>query len=196
MIGNLFGRGNSGPVTAPPVSAEMLVAAGIHQDKIDAFLAPLNAACNQFDIVTPQRVCAFLAQVAWESDDFKYTSEIWGPTAQQQRYDGRTDLGNSTPGDGYKYRGRGLIQITGRANYSEVSTALYGTPQKLLYQPELLEQTDAACLSAAWWWFRHGLNELADVGDFVAITKRINGGTATLPQRMAIWKTICRAAGI
>jgi putative chitinase len=194
MIAGLFGQ-NTQP--APdPVSQDLLVAAGIPQDKIDLYLAPLNAACKQFEITSLPRVCAFLAQIAWESDDFKFTAEIWGPTAQQQRYDGRADLGNKVPGDGYKYRGRGLIQITGRGNYSEVGAALMGDPTKLLYQPELLEQPDLACKSAAWFWHQRGLNELADSGDFATITKRINGGLATLGQRQAIWSTVKRAAGI
>lgn len=99
-------------------------------------------------------------------------------------YGGR--MGNVEPGDGWKYRGRGLIQITGRDNYAACSKALFGD-DRLLRNPELLEQPEWACMSAAWFWDSRGLNSLADKGDIVGITKKINGGTNGLEDRKALY---------
>lgn len=93
----------------------------------ERYAAPLTDACRVFGIDTPQRQAAFLAQVAHESGSFRYVREIWGPTAAQQRYEGRADLGNTEPGDGQRYLGRGLIQLTGRANARQARDALQGT---------------------------------------------------------------------
>lgn len=133
----------------------------------------MSAAMALYAIDSAGRQAAFVAQVGHESGRLVYVRELWGPTPAQQRYEGCADLGNTQPGDGFKYRGRGLIQVTGRANYLRAANAL-GLP--LVEQPELLEQPGNACLSAAWFWNANGLNELADAGDFNTITKRINGG--------------------
>lgn len=93
----------------------------------ERYAAPLADACRVFGIDTPQRQAAFLAQIAHESGSFRYVREIWGPTAAQQRYEGRADLGNTEPGDGKRYLGRGLIQLTGRANARQARDALQGT---------------------------------------------------------------------
>jgi len=82
------------------------------------------SACLEFGIVGPARVAAFLAQVGHESGGFVHTREIWGPTPAQQRYEGRADLGNTRPGDGSRFRGRSLIQVAGRANYTAVAAGL------------------------------------------------------------------------
>lgn len=148
-----------------------------------AFIGPLNQAMQEYGISTPVRQAAFLAQVGHESMQLKATRELWGPTAAQKAYEGRKDLGNVQPGDGSKYRGRGLIQVTGRANYAAVGQKL-GLP--LLDHPELLEAPVAASLSAGLFWQSHGLNELADKGDFVTITKRVNGGVNGLADRQAL----------
>ncbi len=186
-IASLFG--SSAPPPAP-ISEQMMTAIAVSQKHIDLYLAPLNAACREFDIVTTPRVAAFLATVAWESEDFKYTREIWGPSAAQQRYEGRLDLGNTVRGDGWKFRGAGLIELTGRANFAECSAALLGDPSALLNNPELLSQPELACRSAGWFWFRHGCNELADTLDMVAVTRRVNGGTNGLQGRLALYKTL------
>lgn len=161
------------------VTLEELKAIMPHAGKrAEVFIEPLNAAMQEFGIDTPLRIAAFLAQVAHESGEMRYVREI----ASGEDYDtGRKaeNLGNTPErdGDGERYRGRGLIQLTGQDNYRACSTALFGDPDLLLYYPERLEEPETACRSAAWFWEKHGLNELADKGDFVLITKRINGGT-------------------
>ena len=136
--------------------------------------APITDAMAAYEIDSRYRQAAFLAQTAHESGSFVYVREIWGPTAAQTRYGGRADLGNVVAGDGYFFRGRGLIQVTGRANYAACGKAL-GLP--LLAHPELLEEPENAARSAGWFWATHGLNELADQQLFSAITRKINGGS-------------------
>lgn len=148
------------------------------------FVPALNAAMGKYGIVTKLRIAAFIAQVGHESGQLRYVREIWGPTAQQAGYEGRADLGNTVPGDGSKYRGRGLIQITGRANYAACGEAL---GLDLVNQPTLLEQPQYATMSAAWFWSTRGLNTLADQGQFVKITRRINGGLNGLADRLALY---------
>jgi putative chitinase len=139
-----------------------------------------------FDISTPARVAAFMAQVGHESGRLQYVRELWN-TKQcpwQERYEGRADLGNTQPGDGYKFRGRGLIQITGRTNYQACGAALN---LQLEDHPELLEQPQNAALSAAWFWATHGCNSFADTGNLRAITHIINGGFNGWDDRLALF---------
>lgn len=151
-----------------------------NRGRVAFFLASLNAAMAEFQINTPARRAAFLAQIAHESGSLHYVREI----ASGAKYEGRADLGNTEPGDGVRYKGRGLIQITGRANYLACSKALFAD-DRLLDNPGLLELPDAACRSAAWFWWGHGLNSLADAGQFDKITRRINGGTNGAADRLA-----------
>lgn len=146
------------------------------------WLPHLLDAMADYEINTPPRQAAFLAQIGHESGGLRYVKEIWGPTPAQARYEGRADLGNTQPGDGFKYRGRGLIQVTGRTNYRVCGAALL---LPLEEQPELLELLQYASRSAAWFWESHGLNALADAGEFERITRRINGGVNGLVDRMA-----------
>ena len=146
--------------------------------RIPAFIAPLNGAMQEFHINNPARQAAFIAQIAHESGELRYVREIASGTA----YEGRKDLGNTIPGDGMRFKGRGLIQITGRNNYAECGKAL---GVDLITNPELLETTDLACRSAAWFWASRGLNDLADKGDYIRICRRINGGTNGLKERLA-----------
>jgi len=148
------------------------------------FVPVLNAAMVRYQIIGPKRVAAFIAQIGHESGQLKYVREIWGPTAAQAKYEGRKDLGNTVAGDGSKYRGRGLIQITGRANYMACGEAL---SLDLIKQPELLEKPQHACLSAAWFWASKGLNTLADAGQFDKITQRINGGQNGAADRQTLY---------
>ena len=148
------------------------------------FVPVLNAAMGHYQIVGTKRVAAFIAQIGHESGQLKYVKEIWGPTAAQARYEGRKDLGNSVAGDGSKYRGRGLIQITGRSNYMACGE---GLGLDLIKQPELLEKPQHACMSAAWFWATKGLSTLADAGQFDKITQRINGGQNGAADRQALY---------
>ncbi|WP_024682982.1 glycoside hydrolase family 19 protein [Pseudomonas syringae] len=152
------------------------------------FVPVLNVAMSKYGIVTKLRIAAFLAQVGHESGQLRYVREL-GSDVYLEKYDtGRLAerLGNTPEddGDGQFYRGRGLIQITGRANYAECGEAL---GLDLLQQPELLERPEHAAMSAAWFWHRAGLNTFADRSDFLTITKRINGGTNGLADRQALY---------
>lgn len=153
--------------------------------RAEQWLAPLTAAMEEFHIDTPARQQAFIAQIGHESGRLQYVRELWNPAQcpWQARYEGRADLGNLNPGDGARFKGRGLIQITGRANYAECGHAL---GLDLQADPELLEQPDNAARSAAWFWHTRNLNPLADTGDFRLITKRINGGLNGYGERLAI----------
>lgn len=153
----------------------------------------LTDAMHEFDINTPTRQAAFLAQIAEESGELRFVRELWGPTPAQETYEGRADLGNTEPGDGFRFRGRGLIQVTGRANYRETSQALLGDPQFLLDRPEQLEQPVLAARSAARFWSTRGCNALADNCQFERITRRINGGLTHHARRVAHWE---RAKGV
>jgi putative chitinase len=148
------------------------------------FVSALNTAMQHYQIVGSKRAAAFIAQIGHESGQLRYVREIWGATAAQRGYEGREDLGNTVPGDGRKYCGRGLIQITGRANYANCGEAL---GLDLIIHPELLELPQYAAMSAAWFWKQKGLNDLADRDQFNTITRRINGGLNGLPDRLALW---------
>ena len=152
--------------------------------KAGVFAPVLNTAMQRYQIVGNKRVAAFIAQIGHESGQLVYVREIWGPTPAQAKYEGRKDLGNTVPGDGFKYRGRGLIQITGRANYAECGEAL---GLDLINHPELLEKPQHACMSAAWFWASRGLSTLADAGKFDTITRRINGGQNGATDRQALY---------
>ena len=122
-----------------------------------------------YSINTKLRIAAFLAQIIHESGSFNYTKEI----ASGKAYEFRKDLGNTSKGDGVRYKGRGFIMITGKANYIVISKAIN---VDFVNHPEWLERPEYAVQSACWWWATHGLNALADKGGFKKITKIINGG--------------------
>lgn len=177
----------------------------------DKYCYPLNACFAKYGINTRLRISSFLAQVGHESgrlsqvvENLNYSADALRRTwpsrfmpdlaiqvaRQPDRianivYGGR--MGNVELGDGWKYRGRGLIQVTGRDNYAAFSKALFGD-DRLLRNPELLEKPEWACMSAAWFWDSRGLNALADKGDIVGITKKINGGTNGLEDRKALYE--------
>ncbi len=154
--------------------------------RADAYLAPLNAAMEEFQINTPARAAMWLANLAHESGSLRYTREI----ASGVDYDRRTDLGNTRPEaieiaarhgltPGPMWRGRGLIQITGYANYRACSQDLYIDPSHLLHHPEVLELPGAAARSAGWFWWRAHCNPVADAGDFDGVCDIINRGRKT-----------------
>lgn len=169
----------------------------------EKYADPLAKAMERFDITTPLRMAHFLAQVGQESGGLRYSKELWGPTTQQLKYerdmlspwpqeprDAKLPmydrnrlayrLGNCEFGDGSKYRGRGLIQLTGRSNYIRSGSAL---GYNFVDTPEIVERAEFSALTAAEFWAHNGCNELADKDDVVAITKRVNGGTTHLDER-------------
>jgi putative chitinase len=155
------------------------------------FASALSLSMDRYQINTRLRMAAFIAQVGHESGQFRYVRELGGDQ-YLSKYDTGTlakRLGNTpeADGDGQKYRGRGLIQITGRDNYLACSKALFGD-DRLLRTPELIEQAEWACKSAAWFWNSRNLNAPADTGDFEAITRRINGGLNGLAERLAFYE--------
>ena len=166
---------------------------------------PLNQVFEKYDINTPLRQAAFMGQCGHESGNFKFVKENLNYSAKALRatwpsrfpddetaaaferqpekiankvYSGR--MGNTEEGDGGKFIGRGLIQVTGRENYTHCGEAL---GIDLTANPELLEEPKYAALSAGWFWNKKNLNALADVKDYDTMTKRINGGTLGLADR-------------
>lgn len=146
--------------------------------RIDKYLNYINGYADKFKIDTPLRMAHYLAQVLHESCELKYTCEL----ASGKAYEGRKDLGNTEPGDGVKYKGRGLIQITGRKNYSAYNASKY-CKGDVVKNPELLEKPLGAVKSSMWFWMVNDLNRLADMDNVLRITKRVNGGTNGLSER-------------
>lgn len=165
---------------------------GLSPALADRWYEPVERAMFEFAIVSPHRAAMFLATIGHESGGFVHTREIWGPTPAQQRYEGRADLGNARPGDGSRYRGRGLIQITGRANYEAASK---GLGVDFVSHPQLLEDPEYAARASAWWWANNGLNELADTGDFRAVTRRVNGGYNGMTDRQRRYELAIKELG-
>jgi putative chitinase len=172
-----------------------------------SWLEPLTAAFHRFDISTPERQAAFIGQCAHESGGFKTLQENLNYSAKglhatwpsrfaseeaaqpfhrnpekiaNKVYSGR--MGNTEDGDGWKYRGRGLIQLTGKDNYRLASDAL---GVDFVANPDLVLTKENAALTAAWYWNKRGLNKEADAKDFTGMTKKINGGVIGLADRVA-----------
>ncbi|HTJ97861.1 MAG TPA: glycoside hydrolase family 19 protein [Rhodocyclaceae bacterium] len=136
------------------------------------------------NIDTPLRQAHFLAQIGHESGELRFHAEI----ASGAAYEGRKDLGNTQAGDGTRFKGRGLIQLTGRANYSAYGKSI-GREAELLSHPELVATDPALCVDVAgWYWATHNLNALADTDDVNAVTRRINGGLNGLDDRQRLLK--------
>jgi predicted chitinase len=160
----------------------------------------LQAAMTEFAIEAPARAAAFLAQLAHESGQFRFMEEIWGPTPAQRRYEPQSslaaDLGNTEPGDGKRFKGRGPIQITGRANYRRFG-GLLGVD--LVSDPPRAAVPEQAFRIAGLFWSKKGLNELADRATpdaFREITRRINGGFNGLEDRKKFYETACTVLGV
>src|SRR5277367_771629 len=149
---------------------------------LDGLADAMPQLVNRFDINSTVRQQHFLAQVAHESDHFQTTREY----ASGKAYEGRKDLGNTQKGDGERFRGRGLIQLTGRFNYEKASKAL-GEPY--VDDPALVEKFPAAAIVSGWWWKSNGCNELSDRDDVKVVTKRVNGGYNGLDSRTALLAT-------
>jgi putative chitinase len=170
--------------------AQLSAAAGARIDRATEWLPVIESAMREFGIDTRLRQAMFLAQIGHESGGMKYTTELWGPTPAQSRYEGRRDLGNTVDGDGFKYRGRGLIQTTGRYNYVKTAAAL---GIDCVNNPDLLAEPVNAARSAAWWWQAHDLNRFADGSDIIGCTKVINGGTNGIEHRTALYQAALQA---
>ncbi|WP_375769047.1 LysM peptidoglycan-binding domain-containing protein [Archangium gephyra] len=188
-VGGTSGTGGSsgpGPVTGPGnepgtkggVSLAQLkkIMPNLSQAKAEQYLPHLNKAMAEAGINTPKRQAAFLAQLAHESGEFRYMEEI----ASGAAYEGRKDLGNTQPGDGVRFKGRGPIQLTGRANYRAAGKAL---GIDLENNPKRAADPDVGFRTAAWFWNTRNLNSYADSGNFKEITRRINGGYNGLADR-------------
>lgn len=167
---------------------------GIKLQVAQSWLPYLREAYKLAEINTPQREACFLAQIGHESGCFRFVREIWGPTKQQLRYEGTTlaqRLGNTQEGDGKRYMGRGLIQVTGRTNYRMITVKFrkfFGdTTPDFELEPEQLEKRSWAALSAGLFWKEKNLNHFADKNDFAELTRRINGGYNGLAHRQALY---------
>lgn len=170
-------------------AAQLAKVLSVSQRTIDPFHVHLQLIMPTYQIDTPLREAAFLAQVAHESGRFYYTEELASGTA----YEGRKDLGNIRPGDGVKFKGRGLIQLTGRSNYKDFSRHC---GIDFITTPELLSLPEHAVRSACWFWQSRGLNELADAGEFEKITRIINGGFNGLEERTEFYQALYHAYSI
>ena len=174
---------------------------GARIDRAEALADAIKGAMEAYDISTPGRQGMFLANVGHESGGLKWLIEIWGPTDAQRRYEGRADLGNNRPGDGFTYRGRGLLQTTGRANYRRLTERLKARLDDQVVpdfevSPELLAQPKWASLSAADYWDMRKLNEKADRGDFYGVVRGINGGLNGIEERTRLWAAARVALGV
>lgn len=157
------------------------VAARAANPNMASTVAGLACAGVGVGLNRPVRLAHYLAQLAHESGGWVYDREVWGPTAAQKRYDTRTDLGNTAArdGDGYMYRGRGPIQITGKTNYRKFTAwaqMVDKTAPDFVAQPDLLNTDPWEGLAPIWFWDRNGLNAYADKGDALAVSNGVNRG--------------------
>ncbi len=184
-VGGSSGTTGPGPVTGPSepgtkggVSLAQLrkIMPNLSAAKAEQYLPHLNKAMAEAGINTPKRQAAFIAQLAHESGEFRYMEEI----ASGAAYEGRKDLGNTQPGDGKRFKGRGPIQLTGRANYAAAGKAL---GLDLVNNPTQAATPEVGFRTAAWFWNTRNLNSYADAGNFKEVTRRINGGYNGLADR-------------
>ena len=191
------------------IARNVLMSIGTPADTADKWVPWLNMTMLNYEITTPQRQAMFLAQLAHESGSFKHVSENLNYSAEALRrvfkkyfltdelaleyarkpekianrvYANRMGNGEESSGDGWKYRGRGLIQLTGLNNYTAFSLA---ADNNALINPDSVAEPELAAMSAGWFWDTNGLNKLSDTGDVRAATRRINGGFNGLADREA-----------
>jgi predicted chitinase len=159
-----------------------------HPERVSKYLDPLNAAMAKFEVNTPKRQAAFLSQIAHESGQLRFDTE--GPSVYSgpnfEKYENRKILGNNQPGDGPKFKGRGLIQLTGRFNYTDMTKKLQamGVNVDLVNNPEIAARPDVSVLVAGLYFQGRNINKWADTGDIVAVSKAVNGGTIGLQERI------------
>lgn len=167
---------------------DLIFPAGAKAGRNKKFIDALNQTFDKYQVNTPKRIAGFLSQIGVESEEFLYVKEL-GNNAYFDKYDTgdlAKRLGNTPAkdGDGAKYKGRGLIQVTGLANYRDCGVAL---GIDLVKNPELLEQPKYAVESAGWYWELRKINNACDADDIVKITKLVNGGTNHLDRRSAYY---------
>lgn len=183
------------------LSAVELVAImpALRDPKLSVFVEQLNAAMDRWHIKDDLACCMFLANLAHESEQFKYMQELWGPTAEQKTYERdptqpwgpqlkRGDrnykawtLGNDAPGDGRKYAGHGPIQVTGKNNHRKMTTLLGGPD--FVKEPLKLCEPHWGTQAAAAFWYDRGINNLVPRG-FEPVVRAINGGTNGMKDRL------------
>lgn len=175
------------PLSLPALS-RVLRECGVSQVRVDLYAAPLLRAMERARINTRDRIGHFLSQLLHESARFRYSEEI----ASGSAYEGRKDLGNTHTGDGRRFKGRGLIQLTGRANYTAFQKHVdaAGLAADVVRVPaSVAERADLAVESATWYWTTRNLNALADRGDdrdeVEAITRKVNGGMNGFADRLS-----------
>ena len=167
--------------------------------RVDEFVASFNQWNIPFGIDTPKRIAHYLAQVFHESGALRYVEEI----ASGEQYEGRKDLGNTQQGDGKRFKGRGFIQLTGRANYTKFNAFDLCT-EDVVAAPEKVAKFPLNQVASMWFWQTHGLNELADLDDGAKkgedicrkITKVINGGYNGISQRLYYYRRFKREFGL
>lgn len=170
---------------------------GMPDVTVATWATKLDTACQHAGITTPRRLAHFLAQVLHESGALFYVEEVWGPTATQLRYEGRLDLGNTQPGDGFRYRGRGPIEVTGRLNYLAIGKRIgYDLENK----PDSASEIGVGSIIACDFWTTRfvSLNKLADRGGVEivpAITRVVNGGLNGLPDRRSRYLQAAKLLG-
>ncbi len=158
------------------------------KSKVDVYSKYLAEAMSEGQINTVTRAAAFLGQLSLESGELRYMEEI----ADGSAYEGRKDLGNINPGDGKRYKGRGPIQLTGRANYRLAGNAL---GVDLENYPEKAADPTIAFRVAVWYWKNRKLNERADALDYKGITKAINGGYTHHDRRVTYYNKALEVLG-
>lgn len=173
-------------IVITPELLRKVAGAPVNKQVVEGLAKYLPAEMEKAGINTRLRIAHFLAQIGHESDHFRTTKEY----ASGKAYEGRRDLGNVKAGDGVKYKGRGVIQITGRFNYEKYGKKL---GVDLVRKPELAETPEISVKTAIAYWTDHNLNALADKDDIRGITKRINGGYNGLNSRLAMLENAKRA---
>jgi putative chitinase len=143
------------------------------RDTAAAFGKAAAEVFPEYGITTPLRVAHFLAQAAHETGNFRYLKEIWGPTEAQKGYETRADLGNCIVGDGFKFRGRGIFQCTGRDNYQRYGQRL---GIDLACNPDLAADPAVSLKLACLYWADHHLNDYADANNILGVSNGINRG--------------------
>lgn len=197
------------------ITLEQLLAAlpAAGRDRAALFLDPINATLERYAIDTPVRIASFLANIGTESGSLRRLEENLNYSGERlfavfrshfkdaddaeayahdpehianRVYADRNGNGDERSGDGWRYRGRGLIQVTGRANYADCSTGIFGYASRLLTEPDLLLEPQWAAMSAGWYWDRQRINDYADRGDFDGCCDLINRGHKTKAEGDAI----------